>query len=248
MTNPARELASLLAGWASVRGGESIYSVRGSQTQVEPSFIAEQVRACGLLGHIGDILDAFDAGGDDTAENYRVFLPRWWRAVVLPDDQWGAGNSHPRTYIDAETLASLRGFAAYVDKTELKTAPITADSLSASRAALDEVTDLLNNSIQMSEDTRRYLFTLITEIRTVFESDGANIDVDLFSRINELRGFLGTIADALENDENQDVAKTGRKLKIAYRRIAPVAKTVGATAMWGINMTVGTMAITQGIG
>lgn len=245
MSNPARDLANLLTGWELVSSGSSIYNSRGSSSQVEPEFINQQVRACGLLGQIGTILDALDASGEDMG-HYRVFLPRWWRATTMPEEQWGAVRQGGGQLWDAEVVASLRGFASLLDKTELRTAPITSESLQSSRQGLDQVLDVLKD-VSLSPEVRQYLFLLITEIRNVFDSEHAKIDIDLARRICELRGFLDTLADALENDSAQSRADNGRRLRSAYKRIAPVAQTIGTTSLWGINMAVGTLAITQGL-
>lgn len=235
MPNAARELADLLKAWTRVEYGKTVYLSRGSATQVEPAFIDEQVRACGLLGQVGEILQAMEQAGEDT-EHYRVFLPKWWNAVVLPNEHWGESQNHERgrALWEPETLASLRGFAAYLDKTELRSAQMTPESRMSSRSAVDDVMDILRNDVTMSDDIRRYVFGLATEIRTVLDSDDARVDVDLVRRINELRGFLGELADALEKSRDESTQKTGRRLKTAYRKIAPRATKAGVAIGFGL--------------
>jgi hypothetical protein len=81
----------------------------------------------------------------------------------------------------------------------------------------------------------------------VLDAENAKVDVSLVRRVNELRGYLGGLADVMENDKNDATANAGRRLKMAYRKIAPTAKIVGASSAWAVNMGVSALAIASGM-
>jgi len=241
--NPARELHTLLHEWRVVGKGTHIQGVRGATATESEDYVSQQIRACWLLGETERALAELERVGDDVAP-FRTFLPKWWAAVVLPDEAWRSGTQNQKIVISADTLATLASFASYLDKSSLKPFQVDPVSLDSSKAAISEIIMTLKEQDDLSNDTRGYVFALTDEIRTLLDASDARIDVDLIRRINELRGWLAEYEAYLEDKApGTAVVKTLRR---AARVLMPRTKVAFGIAGYALGVVADTLALTQG--
>ncbi|MDH6181416.1 hypothetical protein M2152_001598 [Microbacteriaceae bacterium SG_E_30_P1] len=249
MSNPAQELHEVLSKSVAVAKGRTIFSVRGGGTRTrgtELGFVQSQIRACWLLGETNRLLDKFDGAGEDMA-SFRIFLPQWWDAVVLPKENWSAASQTDRAFISAEALASLANFGAYIAKSTPAYIQVSSDSVAQSRRALDELLGLLDSDeLRLNPEAQVYVFGLITEVRTLLEAANGSIDLDLVARIHELQGFLSTLANDIEYREAD--SKVAVRIRQVVRRITPVVLPVVGAAGYMLGFAADTMAITDALG
>jgi len=241
--NPAQELLLLLDQWKSVPKGSGIQGVRSGTATPDEDFTHQQIRAGWLLGETERAITALERSGEDMSA-FRTFLPKWWNAIVLPNEKWNENAQNAKVAIGPDTLAMLSAFGAYLSKSSLK--PFQADpvTLNSSRAAVDEILDTLGEQDDLGADTRTYVFALADEIRTLLDATDARIDVDLIRRIHELRGWLAEYEAYLEDKApGNPVAK---KLRRAARALMPGTKIAFGVTGYALGVVADTLALTQG--
>lgn len=213
-------------------------------------WLRDQIRACWLLGEVERELATIAKRGADVSA-FETFLPAWWNAVVLPNEAWNASPNRngqaPRRVITKEALATLAGCAAYLDATSTTSVYRTSkEGLHNSRAALDDLTDLLQSQdLPLSEEARTYTYALIEEIRALMEDSGGLIGIDLIRRIHELQGFLASLAADLDISESGNTVAA--RIRLVVRKLRPVVLPVAGVAGYMLGVTADTLALTQAI-
>jgi hypothetical protein len=156
-----------------------------------------------------------------SAAHYQRYLPLWFAAVFNPDVAWNSAQSAPRSLIDTSVIDVLASFGDLVAATSLES-DLSVTALERSRAALDEVSDLLGRrDIQLSRAAKEYSFELISRVRQLLDGNAALGGIDLRRNINELYGFLTQLADSLEDDPGK--VELGKMVRKAARDILPWA-------------------------
>lgn len=236
----------MLAPWAKQSKGGSIHATRGGGRQGSGlEYVRQQVRACWLLGETSLTIDRLSAAGEDVA-SFQTFLPSWWQAVTLPQESWTGSAQSEKVVIAPDTLATLAGFAAYLDKTQLQPFEATKESVEQSRDALADLLDLLQSQeLRVSPDGRTYVFALLDEVRTMLDASAGMIDLDLIRRIHELQGFLSTLASDLEFREADN--KVAVRLRQIIRRVTPIAIPVASVAGYMLGVASDTLALTAAV-
>lgn len=243
--NPARELHTLLTRWRMVARSQSVYNVRtdASNSVADGTEHYELIRAGWLLGEVKREVDALENRGEDVAY-LRVFIPQWFDALYLPGHQWQSGMSSDAEVVSPSTLATLASFAAYLDTTRIRPYPTDQVSVDVSKAAAADIFGVLSERDDLSDETRGYVFGLLDEIRTLLDANDLRVTTDLVRRINELRGWLATYVEYLEENNNTTVAS---KLKRAAKSLVPKAKSTVLATGFVLGVAADALAITQGL-
>lgn len=173
-TNPARELHTLLSGWADRTGRNvALYESRPFGDDGSPVNQAQNgtIRACMLLSQIERRIDNLSEGGLEVS----AFLSQLetWKRMALPTSiPWSSGSERDALYPVAN-LNSLSIFATFLDISTLgfdDVPPIVRlhvhEYIEAVAAALDEDVDL-------PDDYRAYLSWIIDSVRESIGSGDA---------------------------------------------------------------------------
>lgn len=238
MANAALELAHLLYTWRVVPAGRTVIEVRGGTSGLQ----ANQVRASTLLASVLQAIAALEAAGEPV-DHYEVFIPAWSDAVFFPNEAWNTAVSGVRSVLSEQDIAALRGLGRYLDKSGFKTLPATPDSLAAARESVASIVEVLRE-LDLDDATSHYVFTLVTEVRTILDAEAAELSVDLIRRVNELRGALADIADRVEAE--QPTSEAPNLLRSAAQRLLPHAVKGVIAIDLGLNTAANYIQLTQG--
>lgn len=232
MVNAATELSSLIGEWSARERTTTIKQHRESRAQAHArSLDEEMVHAMTLMADVrGELAQLAEAGID--VSMYEAGIPSWWRAIAMPDSQWGASpNNDPAISPDALNL--LRGLGTLIDARE--------QPPSVGRVNRDEVERLLNaveellSTTTMPEGVRAYVASLVAGVRDALAADDPHTVVDWVIRL------LGTITFVAEtpaqHEENpawrakfKDFGRKWSK-ELAVAGIVEVTKIAAFTAV-----------------
>ncbi|PPG04769.1 hypothetical protein C5C59_12795 [Rathayibacter sp. AY1F4] len=135
------------------------------------------------LGYIVDLerrMDDLERAGHSDVSASRGVLPACYRAIVLPDQSWGAAN---KKLLSGEQMASRRLLATLIDVTEGRselTSPrrrALLECVEDALSALAETDDLLDDS------ERRYILNLLTSIQSLLNEKDVIGNVNLASLV-----------------------------------------------------------------
>jgi hypothetical protein len=165
-------------------------------------------------------------------------------AVFFPNEAWNTAVSGVRSVISEQDMAALRGLGRYLDKSGFKTLPATPDSLAEARDSVSDIVGVLCD-LDLDDPTSHYVFTLVTEVRTILDAEAAELSVDLIRRANELRGALADIADRVEAE--QPGGEAPGRLRTAARWLLPHSVKGVIAIDLGLNTAANYIQLTQGL-
>ncbi|MFT2750071.1 hypothetical protein ACMT9U_10860 [Clavibacter sp. Sh2036] len=215
MTNPASDLLEILDAWVVRPAGLTLRNVR-DQAPTEGATWDYVDAGCRSLGEIRRALDDMDQDGQKT-RHWRQYIPVWYELLISPGINWdeaiGSDLNLDSRGTALNMLAAMESVLAVapshfrdMDKT---------DVLSA-LAALEQ---LLESHDGLSEQLRKYILTLLDEIRVALVENRRYGDVPVARRINELAGALASLAE-----ETADDPAFAAKLKGIATRITTFAR------------------------
>ncbi|MFI6484310.1 hypothetical protein ACIBH1_40765 [Nonomuraea sp. NPDC050663] len=204
MSNPASALAGLLAAWH-VPANKRPEDPRGIRDVPALEFWQSQGRAVGLMLDIERAL----AGLEMTGFNIKSFqdgLPHWYRAVFAYSVPWQQNSNAERPLLDAAYLSLLEGLGTLLEvaQASLVLLPSTLEQLAK---ALDEIEDLIKITPELGDDSRRYMLSLIWELKLHLS------EIDTFGTAN-VQNTIYTLAGAMHSQaarmfkENPEAGRT----------------------------------------
>ena len=224
MTNPARELHSLLGEWNS-KGKGTVYLSRGSQNGPSVDLWDTMLRAVRLLDQVREGLNAVDL-----LRPNRKMLDSIAATIFVPGDSWSNQSSaKPPT---PEQLGSLATWALVLDRAEPQFAVEEAD-IAAIRGAVEEAMAILAKVPGLSEPHREYIGELLGAALAHLSGEKPDM-LAARSRFHEAVGVLA-FQPAVKK------SSVGRKFlrKIAFVGGVLFFSQVGVPIMNGIASNVG---------
>jgi hypothetical protein len=225
--NAARELADLLKAWAMVGKTQRVVQVHGGDNREAWS---RHVHAMDLVAQVNRVLLAMEAAGRPT-EHYRRSETEWVKGIIVPNVQWSAQHQSDVVLVAQTTIDQLHALADVIDGNP-EAYQLEEAGRTQSLGALEELVELLNDDeITLSVHERRYVFELITALKTALTEHETFDAIDLLRRINELVGYLTHLAEQVDVLGDKKLATRIRDLGRKVRPIAFRTAIVGAAAI-----------------
>lgn len=231
MFNPARELATILEQWREIPRSKTVYQVRNGsdENDVVEGNVGLFINAGSLLAQVLQRIELMESVGDSTVGYYRGFVPRWWDAVTVPNQSWASTESVSRELFSQDLTAILHALAGYFDRASPNLQSPSADVLANSKEGVQELFDLLRGEdCPVAGFDKDYVFSLLTEVRTMLDAAESGIDFDLVRRVNELRGSLDFLMERI-SEENEPTGFSER-VRTALRKVTPITVNTVRTA------------------
>lgn len=212
--NAARELARILQSWSFAPGGTSVATLHGVAGD---EGWREHVEAMGLAAQVNRILDVMEQ--TTNVGHYRRAEIEWVKGLIVPETVWSAVQTYSVQVVPITAIDQLSALADLIDR-DAERYQLSGSSRVQSIEALDEIATLLNNpeSPELSPSATRYVLELIGSIKALLDEANGFDSLDLARRINELIGFLTSLADDLDQDNKPEVAG---KLRDLAKKVRP---------------------------
>ncbi|MFG1614792.1 hypothetical protein ACGFI3_18660 [Nonomuraea wenchangensis] len=164
VSNPATHLAALLAAWQTVPPNTRTESVRGAKDVPLLEFWQSQGKAVQLMLDIERALAGLEATDVDV-KAYWIAVPEWYKAVFSFKVPWQTSeNGVNRTIIDDSHLNMLKMLGTLLDV--VQASPVfLPETIEKIVTTLEEAEDLIKLAPELSDKNRRYMLSLISEVR-----------------------------------------------------------------------------------
>lgn len=235
MSNPARDLHSLLQHWSdSIGSGRNRFLVSAVDIRNNDG-AAEIIRAFGLISRVSSTINEAEATQGVSLDVFKNDLKTWIQIVVgFSADGW-LRETTGETAVPQSALDNLMRLALYLDGKIVIVTPGRADLLNE---VLGEVESLLSDG-DLSTELSQYIRILVMDISRALSDENHGFGFDYGEAVRRLWVCLG----AAEN-ESSTVEKKA-KFATLREKIAPgVATSVLSSAIVSAGSLV-FQAITQ---